>query len=193
MKILFVAPRFHNNLYYRVKALQDEGHEVSMSVFYTGETECHNTLKPNILGYAKSGELLKKISLVFFPKNKRNTFAQILSFFPAGTIRKEIGEKNIDVVILKGFLGLFALQTLFWARFFNKRIYLLLQTNKHHPETFKKKFQIFILKKVFRVMGIISPLKNELDKFDDFFKYIPFAIEISNFEKKYFNSVSTFH
>jgi len=188
MKILFIAPRFHNNLYFRVKALQDVGHEVSMSVFYLGETECHDTLVPDVLGYTKSGEILKKIVLKFLPKNKRNTYSQILSFFPKGTIRKEIAKKNLDVIILKGFSGLFVLQSVFWARIYNKKIYLLLQLDKHYPETLKKKFQIFLLKKIFRVSGIITPLKNSLEKTSDFFKYIPFIVEVNDFEKTYFKN-----
>jgi glycosyltransferase involved in cell wall biosynthesis len=48
LKYLFVAPRYHTNQVWPVRALKDAGHEVDFVVLYHGATESHVDLHPEI-------------------------------------------------------------------------------------------------------------------------------------------------
>jgi glycosyltransferase involved in cell wall biosynthesis len=188
MKILIIAPRYHTNLNYRVKALKEAGHEVLMFVFYKGHSEVYDSIEPIVLGYSSFSQFIKKNCLFFVNKKKRGTYEQILSFFPWSKFKNEYKKIKPDVFIIKGFLGAFVIQSLFISLMYKQKTYLLLQTAKHFPETLLKKIQIFILKKIFRVKGIISPLQNELKERDEFYNYLPFIIETKEFDKEYFKN-----
>lgn len=60
MKILFVAPRYHTNQHWWMKALQSDGHDVSFFVSDTpGETECYEALTPCVVPNNKAPFLFR--------------------------------------------------------------------------------------------------------------------------------------
>ena len=61
MKILFVVPRFHTNLYQMVKTLQEEGHQVTFHVSSLGFTEDYSHVKPVTFKQCKASVLIEKI------------------------------------------------------------------------------------------------------------------------------------
>ena len=52
MKFLLIAPRFHTNLYYRVIALQNAGHQVKILVLYKGQSEYYENIDIEQIGFS---------------------------------------------------------------------------------------------------------------------------------------------
>ncbi|MBO9681214.1 MAG: glycosyltransferase [Flavisolibacter sp.] len=61
MKILFVVPRFHTNMYQMVKTLQENGHQVTFHASCLGFTEDHSLVKPVTFKQCKASLLTEKI------------------------------------------------------------------------------------------------------------------------------------
>lgn len=190
MKILFIAPRYHTNMHFYVKALKDTGHEVKFLSMFEGGSERYDVLKPDVLGTSfVYGYILKLLKLFVNNEPKYNYWRQIFMFAPMFSISKRVMTFKPDVVLVKGFPGLFMLQALFASngQKIGRDLYAMIQTSKHYGNTIPRKMWLFVLKHIFAVKKIITPLKNELEKSDDFFKYVPFVIEVKDFDKKYFD------
>ena len=187
MKILIIAPRYHTNLYFRIKALQDVGHNVVLAVQYKGKSECYDIIDPYVLGFSKKYFIIKKIINKLF-KKKSNYLCQIFAFSPKKQIKKIITDSNPDIIVFKIFPGLFMLQIFLIARTFKKNVYLFIQTNKYNTESIIESIALFCIKKIFKVKRIFSPLKAKSGKKNNTFTYLPFTIETKNFEKAYFNN-----
>jgi len=186
MRILIVAPRYHMNLYYRVKALQEAGHEVFLFTLYKQVSEKYDILEPIILKESKINNFLAK-----FHNNPESRFWKIRMYFLNKRYFKQKMKKiNPDVVIIKNLQSILSLTALWYAKKFTNKVFLLIQTNKHYIKNKAKRFLMYILKKFFKVRAVITPLRNKLSKKDDFFKYIPFIFEVKDFEKKYFEGGS---
>ncbi len=184
MKILFIAPRFHTNLYFRVKALKDGGHDVYFFSLYKQNSEAYDILEPVVLQSSKWNKIFPKAEKLL---KKGKNFWKIKANFPVRKdLRKKIKEINPEVVIIKNLQGILSLYSLWYARKFTDKVFLLIQTDKHHIKSKKKKFIVWVLKKFFKVKNIISPLKNILDQKDDFFQFVPFVVEAKDFNKEYF-------
>jgi len=178
MKILFVVPRYHLNLYYRVKALQNAGHEVFLLVMYKLNSERYDILEPIVLKHSKINVVLEKIN-----RKYENDMHKIPN---SSDLKKKIKEISPDILIVKNLQGGLSLLSFFHGRKIAKKIFALVQTNKHFVKNRFKKVIAFVFKKFFKVKVIITPLKNKLKKSDPWFSYIPFVIEINDFEKHYF-------
>ena len=53
MKILFLAPRFHNIYYYRIKSLIEHNNKVEFLSLRKVFPERHDIVVPKVLGYSK--------------------------------------------------------------------------------------------------------------------------------------------
>ena len=73
MKLLIIAPRFHTNLYYRAKALQDAGHHVKVVVLYQGKSEYYQNIEIQVLKLSFFSRFISKI-LRRFKKNHLKTY-----------------------------------------------------------------------------------------------------------------------
>jgi len=151
MKILFIVPRYHTNLIYRVKALRQAGYKVKVLALRQENSESYEVLKPEIIGYGKLYELLSKLvskygSLSFKKKWKINWAIPNLK-----KLKREIKDYNPDFVFIRGQKSLFTVFSYIITRIFCSNIYLLVQTNKHYGETFKKKIALFFLKKIIKI------------------------------------------
>jgi len=184
-KILIVAPRYHTNLYFSILALQEEGYNVSLFVLYRQNSEKYDILEPVLLKKSKINKYIGMFGDFFL---NQNTLKTKLNFPKNKDLKKKIKEFDPDFVIIKNLQSALSLMTLWHARKFVKKAFLLIQTNKHYIHNKKKKFLIFILKFFFKVNAIITPLKNKLEEYDNFFKYIPFVIKMNDFDKKYFKN-----
>lgn len=186
MKILFIAPRFHTNLYYRVKSLKDAGHDVYFLSLYKQHSECYDVLEPRVLRSSRLNKILPKLDSVL---RKGDNFWKIKCNFPVRKdLKAEIKKINPDAVFIKGLQSVISLMSLWYVSKFTDKVFLLIQTDEHFIKTKKKKFLVKILKKYFKVKNIVTPLKNISDKRDDFFIYVPFIIEAIDFKKDYFKN-----
>lgn len=193
MKIAIITKRFHTNLYYTVKALQDAGHTVELLVWYQGFSEKHDIIKPFIIGYsAWSLNLLKLINKI---KNKKLRdfwkyklpFINLEEMIDFRRLNNKLREIKPDVILVRAYPNLtFFLMILIAARSCRK-VFLMAQTAEHYGETIAKKIYLFVLK-IMGVKGSITPLKNSLAKKDNFFVYLPFVIEAPDFNKEYFQN-----
>ena len=179
MKVLFIAPRYHLNLYHRIKALKKAGHEVFLLTLYKQKSERYDILEPRELKKSFFNKFLKKDG------NFWKIQMQMPSFFD---LNKSLKENNPDIVIIKNLQTVLSIMSLVVARINKKKIFVLIQTDNYFVKNKFKKIVVVILKKVFGVRRIITPLKNRNKKSDNFFIYAPFVFDVKDFDKKYFNN-----
>lgn len=192
MKIVIVTKRFHTNLYYTVKALQEAGHAVSLLVWGRGQSENHDIIEPFVIGYsAWSLALIKKIDKIKnakirdFLKHKL-PFINLEEMIDFKKLKNKLAEEKPDVIWVRAYPNItFFLMIVLSVRAC-KNVFLMAQTAEHYGETIAKKIYLFVLKKILHVKGLITPLKNSLPLKDDFFIYLPFVIETNSFHKEYF-------
>lgn len=188
MKFLIVAPRFHTNLYYRTKALQDAGHFVRVVVLYKGKSEYYDEIKPLQVKLSKFSNIIIKI-LSFIKKGKLKSNLQLRLQSPNKEFKKIISIYNPDVILLKAYQNTLAIKTLRIAKKYNVKVLMLTQTNFTHIKGSKFLFKLNI--KFFnflKVHAYITPLKSNYEAFKDFgiknVFYVPFVFPLSNQKKK---------
>ncbi|MCF6366601.1 MAG: glycosyltransferase [Bacteroidales bacterium] len=182
MKFLIVAQRFHTNLYYRAKALQDAGHSVKVIVLYKGKSEFYEGID------------LKQISLSFFSK----TILKIVSLFkkqslksgfelriqsPGKELRQIFKTYKPDTIILKAYQNALAVKTLAVAKKHKAKVLMLTQTTFTHIKKSKFLFRLNIkLFKFLKVYAYITPIKENYDAFQNFgiknTFYLPFIFPV---------------
>lgn len=154
MRLLFIVPRFHVNISYRLEALREAGHAVSLAVLYRGGSENEGNITPFVIGSHVSPRILPSPVKLF------------------GLIRKT----SPDVIFVRGTKSFFTLLTILVVWLSGKRLILLVQTDKHDGIGYYRRLALFVLTKIFRVERIISPLQNTLSSSNRIFAYAPFAI-----------------
>ena len=180
MKILFVAQRFHTNLKYRVQALQEAGNEVQMLVMYKQHSESYDTLEPKLVKRSVFDGFLKKV----FKKNDfYKTRMQMPSFWHLGKLFKQ---EKPDILIIKNLQSFLSIFSLIWSALYGKDVYLLIQTDSHRVKGRIKKILVWVLKNIFTVKKVISPLKDKTGSNNPFFAYIPFVYDVKDLEKEHF-------
>jgi len=121
MKICFVAPRYHTNQHFWVKALQEEGHEVTFLVSYKAEVaEHYEFLTPTVAGTASLGS--KVVPSLKWLKNYFSTVQP-------------------DVVIIRDASNLLSLATFLVC----KRLHIKTILYSQHPLEDKPKLHIRLL------------------------------------------------
>ncbi|PCI21359.1 hypothetical protein COB64_00550 [Candidatus Wolfebacteria bacterium] len=190
MKILIITPRFHTNLYYRVRALQSAGHEVSLISFYKGNSECHDVVEPKIIGYSWCTVFLNRI-INLFKKTHLKSFWELKFSIP--NIRKltyHIKEINPDVILLKDFQSLSELLSLYYAKKFKKKVIMLIQLRKNTLFNSESLFRRYL--KLLSYLGVVyfvSPTKEGEHILKNSgvrnVSHIPFVIDTKDFKKSY--------
>jgi glycosyltransferase involved in cell wall biosynthesis len=182
MKFLLIAPRFHTNLYYRIVALQNAGHQVKILVLYKGQSEYYQNIEIEQIGFSLLSKLISK-TLRLFKKNHLKTGLELRLEFPNKELKKHIKDYQPDVILLKAYQNMLAISTLFWAKRFNVKVLMLTQTPFAHIKGSKLLFQFNIW--CFKKMGVhayITPIKINYDKFQKFgiknVHYLPFVFPV---------------
>lgn len=179
MKFLIVAPRFHTNLYYRVKALQNSGHMVAVVVLDKGKSEIYEGVGVKQIGLSKfSGFILKIVKI--FKKNKLKSNIELRLQAPDKELRKIIKSYQPDIIILKAYQNMLAVKTLRIAKKQKIKVLMLTQTEytsiKGSKFLFKLNIRLFRFLKVF---AFITPIMSNFEKFKEFgisnIYYIPFV------------------
>lgn len=193
MKVLFIAPRFHTNLYYRVKALQKQGHQVKIVTLYQGKSEFCEDVNCELIGYSKLYNFLLKY-LSKFKKNYLKSKFELRWDIPnIKALKRIIREFNPDLTLLKAYQDILALSVLFLLKRYNKKSIILVQTSKDYIKGSKILLRLYLkILKFLNVIHFISPIKITKKVFNNLeikeCTYIPFVINISNFRKKYFRN-----
>ena len=179
MKFLIVAQRFHTNLYYRAKALQDAGHLVKVVVLYKGKSEFYENidfLQINLSFFSKL--ILKLFSLLKKGKLKSSLELRIQS--PNKDLRKIIIKYKPDTILLKAYQNMLAIKTLRLAKSQDVKVLMLTQTPFSHIKGSTYLFKLNIkLFKFLKVYAYITPIKTNYDVFKNFgienVYYLPFV------------------
>jgi len=143
MKFLFIAPRFHTNLYYRVISLQNAGHLVKVIVLYKGKSEFYENIdiiQLNLSFFSKT--ILNFIN--FFKKNHLKTSYELRIQSPNRKFKHEITTSKPDVIILKAYQNMLAVKTLFIAKKHKVKVLMLTQTSHTHIKGSKFLFKLNI-------------------------------------------------
>lgn len=163
MQLLFIVPRFHVNLSYRLEALQKAGYTVSLAVLYRGGSENESDTEPSVIGSHVS------------PR----TFPSPVKLF------KLIKKTQPDVIFVRGTKSFFTLITILVVWLSGKQLKLLVQTDKHDGVGFYRRLALFVLTRILRVEHIVSPLQNTLPSSNRIFAYAPFAISTPDCKKTF--------
>ena len=175
MKFLFIAPRFHTNQYFAVKALLERGHQVDFHVVYIGQSEDHELVKPELIkparAYKKLSKRLKKqndqdFNMKYMLPSLRHYYHQFKCSDP-------------DVVIVRNPNHISSMISLLFAKRFNKRIILYTQGPKYYPANAKKRLLIEALLNFFHAAWI-TPVKGDEAEgtvTHEHVYYLPFVVE----------------
>jgi glycosyltransferase involved in cell wall biosynthesis len=194
MKIAIITKRFHTNLYYTVKALQEAGQAVELLVWGKGFSEKHDIIEPFVIGYSGwSVALVKQIDKIKHEKLRNFLkynlpFINLTEMIDFRKLKNKLREIKPDVVLVRAYPNLTFFLMIVLARRACRKVFLMAQTAEHYGETLSKKIYLFVLKKILDIKGLITPLCNSLPQRDDFFIYLPFVIAAPEFDKKYFRN-----
>ncbi|MGD9638895.1 MAG: glycosyltransferase family 4 protein [Alphaproteobacteria bacterium] len=174
MKILFVAPRFHTNQFYLVKALKKEGHDVSFFAITKGNSENYNVLEPKIIKPSILFNLLKNIFKFNYSRTIRSFFPNIISY------ALELKKAQPNLIIARDPNTIFlSFLTIILAKIFGIKAILYCQ---NPLETMPKTKRCVLLSKLLGFKWI-TPVKNIQDnifQLNQFYFYVPFAIEVTS-------------
>jgi glycosyltransferase involved in cell wall biosynthesis len=192
MKFLVLAPRFHTNLYFRIKALEKQGNSVKVITLYRGKSEYHKDVDINVVGIAALTKLMEKITALFRHSHLKSDFEQRLQM-PSRRVKAILKNFQPDYVLLKAYQNLFAIRILIWAKWLKIPVLMLTQTEKNHIKGSKMLLKWNL--RFFQFMNVkhfITPLKKNEQIFHALgFKnthYLPFVFPVNDFEKSYFQS-----
>ncbi len=184
MKFLFVAPRFHTNLYYRVLSLQSKGHEVRVLVLYRGKSEYYKDVTFQEIPLSN----LSKILIFFVRKFKKSglkSHYEIILQSPNGKLKKEIKNFAPDIIFLKEFKNFLAFKTI-WAGWRTKsEIFVFAQSRTTTIKGSQNLFRILLrLFKRFNVRAFITPVWQTYQAFSSVkilpVFYVPFVFPIQD-------------
>lgn len=179
MKFLIVAPRFHTNLYYRAKALQDVGHSVKVVVLYKGKSEFYEGIDYIQVGLSFfSKSVLRLFS--FFKKGKLKSGFELRIQAPNKELKQIFQQFKPDIILLKAYQNALAVKTLRIAKKYKARVLMLTQTPYVHIKGSEFLFKLNIkLFKFLKVHAYITPIKLNYDAFKTFgienVYYLPFV------------------
>ncbi|NOZ35171.1 MAG: glycosyltransferase [Chlorobi bacterium] len=198
MKFLIVAPRFHTNLYYRVKALQDAGHSVKIVVLYKGKSEFYEDIDFQKIRLSFFSRILMN-TISFFKKNNLKTAFELRIQSPGKELKQILKFYKPDVILLKAYQNMLAVKTLLTAKICNTKVLMLTQTTYTHIKGSQLLFKFNIkLFKLLKVFAYITPIKSNFNSFINFgienVYYLPFVFPqkkiILNKQKKNINILS---
>lgn len=159
MRFVYIAPRYHTNQHFPVKALIQAGHEVSFLALTQGQSEEYSALHPTILGYSS-------VYGIF-------SIPLILKLWRA------IKRQRPSAVIVRNPYSAYALLTILISKVIGTKVIFYCQTPKYRPI---KPWARWKHRGMLRVTNAawITPLLGRPDRYKPAFiglHYIPFVIE----------------
>lgn len=161
MKFTFIAPRFHTNLYYPIKVLLDNNHQVDFLALYKGQSESHDLVKPIILGCSK----YRLPSIWLFLKSIRSSYA--------------------DVLIIKDIVTPYSIMALIVGFLLRKKMVVLTQIPKFRPKI--ESGSVKWLWRIFRIYALTPVLGDRnFSNQNHNLIYTPFVIPADSKIRSYF-------
>lgn len=187
MKILFVTPRFHTNLYQLVKTFKENNHEVFLHVSSLGFTEDYSLVKPVRYSQCKASLFIEKI-LGKGGVNRPNYFPGPVAYWQA--FRK----LRPDIVIIRDPYKFFSLLAAVCARFAKAKIVFYTQENLLGPKSNKNRLKRRLTLNVFNAAWM-TPIINEARGEKDRIRYmyfvpLPIPIKQPSLSKKYESGIT---
>ena len=173
MRILFVVPRFHTNLYQMVKTLQQKKHEVVFHVASLGPTEDYSLLTPVRYEQSKISLLVERV----FGKGGVNS----PNYFPGALHYWRVFKKlKPEVVIIRDPYRYFSLLVAFFSLFTKTRIVFYTQEELFGFRKIRKRIKQSLTLFFFNAAWML-PIKgneNETNRKPKYMYYIPLPIPI---------------
>lgn len=181
MKIAFLAPRYHSNQVKLVEYLSEKN-TVEFYVTRIGNSEDHNILKPKIIQLSKLNNFFKRF------KHKNDALYEYKFCLPKFKELLNFKKENFDVVIIRdpySFISIFFALT---AKINSTKIIFYTQRDIHRRNTISNDFAFNLLIKFFSAKWISPCLgdRNKYNKKNSHIYYIPFCMDIENYEKIWF-------
>ncbi len=173
LRILFVAPRYHTNQHFTVKALIDEGHRVEFFAWMKGHSEEYSALMPHIFRHAKIFRLVER----HLNPVKREKLSREYALPNLIELFKAIREFNPDAVIIRNPNYLFSFAALLVAKILGKIIIIYTQGPKYYSGIRKHLLKGLIVKGLRAAW--ITPVKGDPAKHKMTWPqiyYLPFII-----------------
>ncbi len=190
MKFIFIAPRFHTNFYYPIKALLDHGHQVEFAALYKGKSEHHDLVKPVILGYASFFKILNKLFNPAGGKLIKNTYELRYGFPPLFRFFCFLSKSESEFIVVKDLATTYALISFVFGFLLRKKIIVFTQIPK-----FRQKPPSQAVKWLGLLLGVqaITPVLGDrgYKNTNDNLVYIPFTAPIHQKSKTSYSSDKT--
>jgi glycosyltransferase involved in cell wall biosynthesis len=183
MNYLFIAPRFHTNLYHQVIALQNAGNVVMVAIVYKGKSEHYENIRLNLIPLSIFSKCITGL-LHLFRKGYLKSDFELRMQSPGRELRKVFRNFKPDVVVLKAYQNMLALKALRLSKAFGSKVLMHTQTVKTDifGSSFLFKMNIRLFKKL-KVFAYITPVLSNYEKFKSFgienVFYIPFVFPIA--------------
>lgn len=190
MKIICFTSRFHTNLYYRIRALMEAGHDVQVAVLYKGVSEYRTNVAVTELGLSRGTLLFEKILRKFKKHYLKSDLELILQRPDKKKLLKLLDDFEPDLILIKSYQDMFSERILKAVKKRKIPVYLLTQTRKNHLKGSVRLLKLYIkrLKKL-GVKGFLTPVKINEQRFKeigiDCVHYLPFVFPAPEFEKTY--------
>ena len=126
LKIAVVAPRFHTNLYYRVKALERAGYIVKVFSLYKGISEYHKDVDLIIVNESLLSKIISKL-LRLFKKTYLKSNLELKLMSPSIILKREILKFKPDLILIKSFMDILLHKVIRIAKKINAKIIILLR------------------------------------------------------------------
>ena len=179
MRFLFVAPRYHTNQHFIMKALIDRGHELKFVSLYRTAIEEYGILEPTLIGFSMIFRFINRIC------NRRNRYQFMANYgFPRLTrFYGIIRDFDPDILIVRGPKSIVFWLTVFFAKSLQKKLIVYSQGPKYRSYVSKKNravrwFLLDVLK-----CAWITPVKGDKENSRISHRclyYLPFIYEVKN-------------
>jgi glycosyltransferase involved in cell wall biosynthesis len=188
MKLIFLAPSFHSNLFFPIKGLVDAGHKVKVLTLYRGKLEgdYDDVVKPITLGYSLLFILLNKIFNRQLRIYLKNNFELKYSFPPLIKLFVEMMRFKPEIVVIKNIESVYSLIGAVFAKIIGAKIVFTLQIDKYRQK--RKSWSVSLVGLVFGA-PVLTPLLGDQAGFGNENRnlhYVPFVTETINEERIYF-------
>ena len=109
MTFLFVAPRYHTNLHFQIKALVDHGHLVHFWSLYRGGAEYYEAVVPKVLGFSSTFLFLNRLFNSSGGRLIKNNFELKYGYPPLFDLLRRQALLKPEVVVIKNIASLYSL------------------------------------------------------------------------------------
>ncbi len=166
LRMAFVAPRYHTNQHFAMKALQNRGVEVAFFALYRGVSEDYTVLVPRVLGDGLLFRLAFGVLRALGRRGETDRQAFRIAWGSPPLIRawRALARFDPDVVVARPSALPFFLLAVAYARFSGKKTIIYTQGPRHIAASRKKRFLGKLLLKVLDAEWI-TPVEGDRRRF----------------------------